>query len=217
VDDTADNSPPPGPASLPERAVTPNMLAAFNMTRWRKAAGLTQEELGELLGGWTKNAVSAAESSWNGKRVRQFDADLICNLASIFCVPVSAFLLPPPDDGETVRYVIGGEDGPVPMERLFALLWPDPQGQPVTAAMGAYQQAVISAMAKYAGGEAAEILAENMADKAEEEEIEGALRSARANREALTSMHSLIDRLADENEMLQDALERALAGKRAGQ
>lgn len=211
MDDTAGSAPPEG--GPPKRAVTPNMLAAYNMARWRRASGMTQEQLGEELGGWTKNAVSAAESSWNGgRKIRQFDADLIADLASVFRVPVAAFFLPPPDDGDAVRYVITADDGgPVTMGEFLSLLWPEPDWDAETPAAAAYQQAVISAMAKYGGGEAAEALAGAVADLVAEEEIRDALAGARANREALAGLHSLVDRLADDNAVLQAALERALA------
>src|SRR3954470_302298 len=83
------------PSPPPVREITPNMLVALNMAKWRQAAGLTQDQLGERLGGWNKTAVSAAERSWDGKRVRQFDADLIVRLAFILEVPITAFFLPP--------------------------------------------------------------------------------------------------------------------------
>lgn len=190
------------------------MIAAYNMGRWRKAMGMTQEELGAELGGWTKTAVSAAESSWNGERVRKFDADLICELASICGVPVGAFFLPPPDDRETARYVIKGSAGDVDMEGMFALLWPEPDFDAGTPAGSAYQQAVISAMAKYGSSEAAKELAGAMDDLAAAEEVENALRDARATRQAIDGLHSLAGRLAGENAMLQEALGRALARKR---
>ena len=197
-----------------ERLITVNMLVGYNMARWRRASGMTQEQLGDELGNWTKAAVSAAERSWDGKKIRQFDADLIAELASIFGVPIPALFMPPPDDGETVRYLIDGQDA-VPMSDLFAYLWPDSDWATGSPAAAEYQQAVISAMAKYAGGEAAKDLAGGMAELAAEEEIEIALREARANREAIGGLHALADRLAEENRMHQEALERALAGKRA--
>jgi hypothetical protein len=40
--------------------------------------------------GWAKVAVSAAERSWDGKRVRKFDADEIVAIATVLGVPVSA-------------------------------------------------------------------------------------------------------------------------------
>jgi transcriptional regulator with XRE-family HTH domain len=101
---------------LPERRITPNQLIALNMARFRKAAGMTQEQLGEQLGGWSNAAVSAAERSWDGKRIRQFDADSIMAIAMAIGVPVAALLLPPEDAGVAARYVLelpgaaGGED-----------------------------------------------------------------------------------------------------------
>lgn len=213
MEDTEDGGPPGD--GLPWRTVTPNMLAAFNMSRWRRAAGMTQAELGEELGGWSKNAVSAAERSWDGgKKVRQFDADLVADLARIFVVPIAAFFLPPPDDGEAVRYLIEAGGEAVTMGQFIDYLWAEPNWDNVSPAGAEYQQAVISAMARYGGGEAAEALAETMADLVAEEELEDALRDARANREALTGLYPLIERLADDNAVLQAALERALAGKK---
>ena len=54
--------------------MTVNQLAAYNMAFYRKVAGLTQEELGAPLG-WSVASVSAAERSWDGKRIKKFDAD----------------------------------------------------------------------------------------------------------------------------------------------
>jgi cell division septum initiation protein DivIVA len=89
---------------LPERLVTINQLVAFNITWYRKASGLTQDELGERLGGWSGASVSAAERSWDGKRIRKFDADEIVNIAFALGVPVIALLLPPADAGTAVDY-----------------------------------------------------------------------------------------------------------------
>lgn len=195
------------------------MLAAYNMARWRKAQGMTQEELGAELGGWTKTAVSAAERSWDGRegRVRQFDVDLIADLASIFRVPFQAFFLPPADDGEGTVYFISADDGMIPMNEYFRFLTPETYTDFAadTPAAVAYQQAIISAIAKYVGGEAREALGQPTADLAAEEQIEAALQDARTNRQELLGLYSLIERLAADNEILQDALERALAVKRS--
>ncbi|MEV4672191.1 helix-turn-helix domain-containing protein [Actinomadura sp. NPDC049382] len=96
---------------LPGVHVTVNQVVAYNMAYFRKVAGITQEELGRRLCGWTskpwsKAAVSAAERSWDGKRVRQFDADLLYGLARALDVPISAFFLPPEKDGVNERYLI---------------------------------------------------------------------------------------------------------------
>lgn len=96
---------------LPGVHVTVNQVVAYNMAYFRKVAGITQEELGRRLCGWTskpwsKAAVSAAERSWDGKRVRQFDADLLYGLARALDAPVAAFFLPPDTDGVNERYLI---------------------------------------------------------------------------------------------------------------
>ena len=57
-------------ADLPVRRVTVNSIVALNLAYFRKAAGLTQEELGERIG-WGKSVVSTAERSWDAKRVTE--------------------------------------------------------------------------------------------------------------------------------------------------
>ncbi|MCC5580616.1 hypothetical protein IMZ11_33860 [Microtetraspora sp. AC03309] len=98
---------------LPGVHITPNRLVAHNMAYWRKVAGYTQDELAKKLNAfyeksapWTNASVSAAERSWDGKRVRQFDADVILSLATIFGLPLIAFFLPPEDDGVKQRYLM---------------------------------------------------------------------------------------------------------------
>jgi transcriptional regulator with XRE-family HTH domain len=98
-------------SDLPGEHITVNQVISYNMARYRKAAGITQDELAKRLNGWTpktwsKAAVSAAERSWDGKRIRQFDADLIYGLARAFDVPITALFLPPEDDGVERRYLI---------------------------------------------------------------------------------------------------------------
>lgn len=123
---------------LPAVRVTLNQIVAWNMAYFRKAAGLTQEELGKLLQGWTqrpwgKAGVSAAERAWDGKRPRQFDADLILGLARAMDVPIAAFYLPPDNDGVTCRYVIdppypptGVPDVSITMHDLLSYALSDP-------------------------------------------------------------------------------------------
>ncbi len=101
-----------GNADLVERKVTINQLVGYNMAEYRRAARLTQGELGKRLGGWTKVAVSAAEHSWDGKRVRKFDADELVTLARALGVPVMALFLPPWDAGTATRYVLDGPGAP---------------------------------------------------------------------------------------------------------
>src|SRR5262249_27531200 len=52
---------------LPERRVTISQLVAYNLGFFRRAAGIDQRKMGELLG-WSAASVSAAERSWESKR-----------------------------------------------------------------------------------------------------------------------------------------------------
>jgi hypothetical protein len=204
-------------AELPERAITPNMLVAFNMARWRQVSGMTQEQVGERLGGWNKTAVSAAERSWDGKRIRQFDADLIASLATMFRVPFPAFFLPPPDDGVNVRYVfVTGDGGSIDMGHFFLYVMPDPDFEPDCHAGAVYQRAVIDAVAKYYDSPAASELAEQVRGLATAEQLAEALRTAQANYAVLDGFYGSIDELIKDNSLLQDALVRALLGTEEG-
>ena len=97
-------------------------MVAFNLASFRKVAGLTQEELGRRLGGWSAASVSAAERSWDGKRIRQFDADEIVGFAEVLDVPVIAMFLPPPDAGTQVEYSFAAGSIPVPLLSASVLL-----------------------------------------------------------------------------------------------
>jgi transcriptional regulator with XRE-family HTH domain len=86
------------PAESP--ALTANQLVGYNLTRIRKALGLSQDEARALLAPYglslSKNVYSAAERSYDGKRVRQFTADDLVAMSLAFGVPISYFLSPPP-------------------------------------------------------------------------------------------------------------------------
>lgn len=91
---------------MPER-LTANQLVAYNLTRIRKAQGLSQEQARGLLrpylgSDWSKAAYSAAERSYNGKRVRQFTADDLVALSLAFSVPVAYFFLPPRQEDRVI-------------------------------------------------------------------------------------------------------------------
>jgi len=106
---TANDPSAAGTPGLPERRVSLSQLVAYNMAAYRKVAGLSQQELGELLGGWSAASVSAAERSWDSRRVKRFDADELMQIASVLGVPLIALFLPPEDSGTAVRYVLGLE------------------------------------------------------------------------------------------------------------
>jgi transcriptional regulator with XRE-family HTH domain len=133
---------------LPQREASINQLIAFNMAAFRKAAGLTQKQLGERLGGWSEASVSAAERSWDGKRVRQFDADEIVAIAAVLGVPVIALLLPPPDAWTATDYTFTATPAPVsPMDAPGLLahlyLFPGP-GEAVTQVMAVFRERLIA-------------------------------------------------------------------------
>lgn len=121
----------------PARPVTVNQAVAWNMARWRRAAEMTQDQLGARLG-WTGAAVSDAERSWSGQRTRQFDADLIAGLATALGIPVVALLLPPP--GCTFR-IPGGHLGGTELTRVLI-----PDNDEDTPVMGEYRDAWNSAV-----------------------------------------------------------------------
>lgn len=135
-----------GRAGLPERHVTMSQLVAYNMAFFRKAAGLDQKEFGQLVG-WSAASVSAAERSWDSKRVKKFDADEITLVAAVLGLPLTAMFLPPEDHGTAVHYVIdmlaqhAGQLAYVFLPQIFPLLSPlDVAVNPVVAA---YQNRVI--------------------------------------------------------------------------
>ncbi len=85
--------------------MTANQLVGFNFAWFRRAAGRLQEDVGKSLG-WTNTVVSMAERSWDGKRVRHFDADEILAISDALGIPVLALFLPPPDADTQTRYLI---------------------------------------------------------------------------------------------------------------
>src|SRR4051812_46053403 len=96
---------------LPERHISADQLVAYNMAVYRRALGMTQDGLAQLLEWhtgrpWSKASVSAAERSWDGDRTRHFSAEQLLALAEALEVPVNGLLLPPPDEGVEVRYTI---------------------------------------------------------------------------------------------------------------
>lgn len=112
-----------------------DQVVAFNMRRWRTAAGLTQEELGQRIG-WTGANVSSAERSADpGRDRRRFDAALLVSLTTALGVPLAALFLPPPGTG-----------GPA-MAALFARILPDSLAD--SPAMDAYRIALAEAARDY--------------------------------------------------------------------
>ena len=122
---------------LPEREINGNQLVAYNVAYWRRALGMTQEQLAEAMERcsrrpWSAVKVSALERSIDGTRPALVPADELINLAKVLEVPLLGLFLPPVDDGTNVRYRLGGtahrDFGP-DMDELVALLFPNSESR----------------------------------------------------------------------------------------
>jgi len=121
-----------------------SQLVAYNMAAFRKAAGLSQQKLGQRLGGWSVASVSAAERSWESKRVKKFDADEIVQIAAVLGVPLAGLFLPPEDHGTAVRYVVRLDGSrATDLDDLLPLVLPAAADD--SAAMEAYRKRIIAA------------------------------------------------------------------------
>lgn len=146
---------------LPAKPVIIDQIVAANLRHWRRAAALTQEELGERIG-WSAANVSAAERSADSDRDRRrFDAHTLATLAVALGVPLGAFFLPPLDDGAGMRYTFqpGEHDAdPLDMVDLMArVVMPDSDHD--SPAMNAYRERLRSAVVTYLDGSWAEEVA----------------------------------------------------------
>lgn len=111
---------------LPIRLVTVNDVVSMNLAHFRKASGLSQQELADKIG-WLKSVVSTAERSWEARRKRNFTVSDLIDIASGLDMPVAALLLPPEDDGTAITYMVDGlhGDGPRPLRDLVPLAMAD--------------------------------------------------------------------------------------------
>jgi len=126
------------------RVITVNQAVAWNLAYYRMTAGLTQQELGARIG-WSGAAVSEAERSWDGKRTREFDADILIAIARALEVPVNAFFLPPEMPGLAFRPP--GADADLGMgDLLFAVIAGSDDEHD---AMDAYRRRMLAAAAIY--------------------------------------------------------------------
>jgi transcriptional regulator with XRE-family HTH domain len=95
--------------------ITANQVVAHNLRRARTEAGLTQEQvairLEEYLGvRWSSSVFSLAERSFDeGARRREFDANDLLALSSVFERPVGWFFTPPDDAPDWVSCDDRGE------------------------------------------------------------------------------------------------------------
>lgn len=130
---------------LPERHLTLNQVVAYNLAAYRKAAEISQDEIGQRIGGWSAASVSAAERSWDSKRVKKFDADEILAIAHVLGVPLAALFLPPEDDGTACRYVLDlhGPGSELPLRDLLPLAVGQVDTEAVSLAAAAYIKRLI--------------------------------------------------------------------------
>lgn len=176
------------------------MLVAFNLAKFRKAAGLTQKQFGERFG-LSEASVSAAERSWDSKRVREFDADEIVRIGIVLDVPVAALLLPPSDAGTAADYAftVGpGDEHTLTLREWLRSVVPDFEGD--SPAMTAFRARLAQLGGKRLAGPAARDVAEQERAEAEAARILG---EARRNAESITS-----DSRAKAENLERDARER---------
>lgn len=125
-------------------AVTVDQIVAANMRYWRKAAGLTQEELGDRIG-WSAPNVSAVEkSAGEGRERRRLDAQALAQIALALGVPLIALFLPPEDDGTGKTYQFAGHGMRDLVERVVM-----PDSDDDTPVMDAYRERLTAAADRY--------------------------------------------------------------------
>jgi transcriptional regulator with XRE-family HTH domain len=132
----------------PVREITVNQVVAWNAARYRRSAGLTQEQIGARIG-WSGESVSQAERSFQpASRTREFDAQSLTALALALGVPLTALFLPPADDGAAARYVISAGGARYGMKEYMALAV-TPDGDDDTPAFELYRERFNAAAGRY--------------------------------------------------------------------
>jgi transcriptional regulator with XRE-family HTH domain len=186
--------PDDGPPAI-SRTVTVNQVVAWNIARYRKAAGLTQAELG-VLTARSKRNISADERSWDGTHTREFNAHELAGLSRALGVPIVAFFLPPDDDGAGVRYLYRppGADTDLDMAALMAgaCFDSDDDGD----AMELYRDRMRASVRRYIPGWEAEV-AQWLAPLTSAGQREEAVYRLRAILAVLSGEAPVIGRLAD--------------------
>ena len=183
-----ENGSPPEPGQVPEVRKTVDQIVAWNIAYFRRAAGLTQGELGELIGGRPKRSVSADERSWDGGHTREFNAQQIVALAVALGVPVVAFFLPPDDDGTAADYLFRPYEGhgDLRMADLMAYVVPDSDDD--TPAMKAYRERFLTATRTYQNPSWTELMQEWFDRPGEEEQRAEKLRIVQSYREVMLAV-----------------------------
>lgn len=135
-------------AGLPLRQVTVNQIVGWNIGHLRRAAGMTQRELGGLLG-WTNVAVSEAERSFDGSRTRLFDAQELTQIALALEVPLTALLLPPGDDGIEAHYIIAAPGAGIAGMREYMEMCVLPDSDEDSPVMDSYRGRLVAVLERH--------------------------------------------------------------------
>jgi transcriptional regulator with XRE-family HTH domain len=189
-----------------ERLVTMNQIVAWNLGYYRREAKMTQQEVAEPLG-WTARAVSEAERSWESGRTREFDAQLLADLAIIFGVPVVAFFLPPEGAaGEGLHFADPAGD-PRTMTDLMWLALHDSDDE--SATLTAYRRRYRAASHRYLDGHWPEEVARWFEPATDESALADRIIMIRSKAAAVRDEAAVIVRdSADALDAIADALEK---------
>jgi len=184
---------------LPGETLTIDQLVAINMRHWRRAAGMTQEELGAMLG-WSAANVSAAErSSSRNRDPRRFDAQTLAEIAAALDIPLVALFMPPEGDGQGARYTWQANGETRDMAGLMRVVMHDTFEE--TALMDDYRARFRLAIGSYIPGQWAEFAASLYAPPDDKE--------ARAEEAArLRSRQAALLRFAAEDGAIAERLEQ---------
>jgi transcriptional regulator with XRE-family HTH domain len=187
------------PETPPFERVTADQVVAMNIRRFRIAAGITQGELGELLG-WTATNVSAAERSADPARDRRrFDAQALTEIAAALGVPLVALFLPPPGDGDAARYLLATRSGDSDMAAYMeALVMPDSDSD--GPAMEAYRDAINAASRRYLTPDWADRVAAWLSAGMSPQERADEVQILRDRRRELLDTAAVLERIADQVE-----------------
>lgn len=116
----------PDYSGLPGEVVTPDQIVAANLRYYRLEAGLTQKELGDLLGLSFKNVSAMEQSRQPGTPPRRFNAEDLVRIATVLGIPVPALLMPPPDEGISRRYLVQQDSRTLTMADYAGYISSDP-------------------------------------------------------------------------------------------
>jgi len=183
------------PAPPPAVSVTADQVVAGNIARFRRAAGMTQGELGVHLG-WSAANVSAAERSADAARERRrFDAQTLTEISLALGIPLVGLFLPPPGDGTDADYGIGAVGKSWTMGDLLARVVAFDSDDDTNQAE-AYREAYRNAARMYLSPEWAERIAGYLGGQPVEERAE-LVAGLREDREAALRTARRLGELAD--------------------